>query len=53
MEEHIGVSFAREIERYCYDNEELGELYFCEQLKESEVYLFKIEPSGSNTMEIL
>lgn len=53
LEEHIGVSFAREIERCLLENEEPGELPYCEEVKECEEYLFKIESSRVNTMEIL
>lgn len=53
LEEHIGVSFAREIERCFFENEELEELPYCERVKECEEYLFKIESSRVNTMEIL
>jgi len=53
LEEHIGVSFAREIERCFFDNEEPVELPYCEEVKECEEYLFKIESSRVNTMEIL
>lgn len=53
LEEHIGVSFAREIERCLIENDEPGELPYSEQVKECEEYLFKIESSRVNTMEIL
>ena len=53
LEEHMGISFAREIERCFFDNEELEELPYCEKVKECEEYLFKIESSRVNTMEIL
>lgn len=53
LEEHKGVSFAREIERCFIDNEEPEELPYCEKVKECEEYLFKIESSRVNTMEIL
>ncbi len=53
LEEHMGISFAREIERCFFDNEEPEELPYCEKVKECEEYLFKIESSRVNTMEIL
>lgn len=53
LEEHIGVSIAREIERCFFENEEPEELPYCEKVKECEEYLFKIESSRVNTMEIL
>lgn len=53
LEEHMGISFAREIERCFFDNEEPEELPYCEKIKECEEYLFKIESSRVNTMEIL
>lgn len=53
LEENMGISFAREIERCLFDNEELEELPYCEKVKECEEYLFKIESSRVNTMEIL
>lgn len=53
LEEHMGISFAREIERCFFDNEEPVELPYCEKVKECEEYLFKIESSRVNTMEIL
>lgn len=53
LEGHIGVSFAREIERCFFENEEPEELPYCEKVKECEEYLFKIESSRVNTMEIL
>ena len=51
--EHMGISFAREIERCFFDNEEPEELPYCEKVKECEESLFKIESSRVNTMEIL
>lgn len=53
LEEHMGISFAKEIERCFFDNEEPEELPYCEQVKECEEYLFNIESSRVNTMEIL
>ena len=53
LEAQLGVSFAREIERYFFENEEPEELPYCEKVKECEEYLFKIESSRVNTMEIL
>lgn len=53
LEDHIGVNFAREIKRCFFENEEPGELPYCERVKECEEYLFKIESSRVNTMEIL
>ena len=53
LEEHMGISFAREIERCFFDNEEPEELPYSEKVKECEEYLFKIESSRVNTMEIL
>ena len=53
LEEHIGVSFAREIERCLIEDDEPRELPYSEQVKECEEYLFKIESSRVNTMEIL
>lgn len=53
IEAKMGISFAREIERCFYDNEEPEELPYCEKVKECEEYLFKIESSRVNTMEIL
>lgn len=53
LETHLGVSFAREIERSFFENEEPEELPYCEKVKECEEYLFKIESSRVNTMEIL
>lgn len=53
LEELIGVSFAREIERCFFDNEEPRDLPYCEKVKECEEYLFKIESSRVNTMEML
>lgn len=53
LEARLGVSFAREIERCFFENEELEELPYCEKNKECEEYLFKIESSRVNTMEIL
>lgn len=53
IEAKMGISFAREIERSFYDNEEPEELPYCEKVKECEEYLFKIESSRVNTMEIL
>ena len=53
LESQLGVSFAREIERCFFENEEPEELPYCEKVKECEEYLFKIESSRVNTMEIL
>ncbi|GLG88836.1 hypothetical protein Selli2_02620 [Sellimonas catena] len=53
LEAQLGVSFAREIERCFFENEEPEELPYCEKVKECEEYLFKIESSRVNTMEIL
>ena len=53
MEAQLGVSFAREIERCFFENEAPEELPYCEKVEECEVYLFKIESSRVNTMEIL
>ena len=53
LEEHMGISFAKEIERCFFDNEEPEELPYSEKVKECEEYLFKIESSRVNTMEIL
>lgn len=53
LEARLGVSFAREIERCVFENEEPEELSYCEKVKECEEYLFKIESSRINTMEIL
>ncbi len=53
LEVRLGVSFAGEIERCFFENEEPEELPYCEKVKESEEYLFKIESSRVNTMEIL
>lgn len=53
LEKNIGVSFAKEIERSFFENEESQELPYCEKVKECEEYLFKIESSRVNTMEIL
>lgn len=53
LEEHMDISFAREIERCFFDNEDPEELPYCEKVKECEEYLFKIESSRVNTMEIL
>lgn len=53
IEAKMDISFAREIERCFYDNEEPEELPYCEKVKECEEYLFKIKSSRVNTMEIL
>lgn len=53
LEAQLGVSFAREIERCFFENEAPEELPYCEKVEECEVYLFKIESSRVNTMEIL
>lgn len=53
LEARLGVSFARKIERCFFENEEPEELPYCEKVKECEEYLFKIESSRVNTMEIL
>lgn len=53
LEVRLGVSFAREIERCFFENEEPEELPYSEKVKECEEYLFKIESSRVNTMEIL
>lgn len=53
LKARLGVSFAREIERCLFENEEPGELSYCEKVNECEEYLFKIESSRVNTMEIL
>ncbi len=53
LEKCMGISFAKEIERCVLDNEEPEELPYCERVKECEEYLFKIESSRVNTMEIL
>lgn len=53
IEAQMGISFAGEIERCFYDNEEPEELPYCEKVKECGEYLFKIESSRVNTMEIL
>lgn len=53
LEARLGVSFTREIERCFFENEEPEELTYCEKVKECEAYLFKIESSRVNTMEIL
>ncbi len=53
LEEHIGVSSSGEIERCFFDNEEPAELPYCEKVKECEEYLFKIESSRFNTIEVL
>lgn len=53
LEARLGVSFAKEIERCFFENEEPEELPYCEKVKECEEYLFKIESSRVNTMEIL
>lgn len=53
LETQLGVSCVREIERCFYKNEEPEELSYCETIKECEEYLFKIESSRVNTMEIL
>lgn len=42
LEAQLGVSFAREIERCFFENEEPEELPYCEKVKECEEYLFKI-----------
>lgn len=53
LEVRLGVSFAREIERCFFENEEPEEMPYCEKVKECEEHLFKIESSKVNTMEIL
>lgn len=53
LEAQLGVSFAREIERCFFENKKSDELPYCEKVKECEEYLFKIESSRVNTMEIL
>ena len=53
LEARLGVSFAREIERCYFEYEGPEELPYCEKVKECEEYLFKIESSRVNTMEIL
>ena len=53
LEVRLGISFAREIERCFFENEEPEEIPYCEKVKECEEYLFKIEFSKVNTMEIL
>lgn len=53
LEIRLGVSFARKIERCFFENEEPKGLPYCERVKECEEYLFKIELSRVNTMEIL
>ena len=53
LEIRLGVSFTREIERCFCENEEPEKLPYCEKVKECEEYLFKIESSIVNTMEIL
>ena len=53
LEARLGVSFTGEIERCFFENEEPEELPYCEKIKECEEYLFMIESSRVNTMEIL
>lgn len=53
LETRLGVSFAIEIERYFFEIEVPEELSYCDKVKECEEYLFKIESSRVNTMEIL
>ena len=53
LEVRLGISFAGEIERCFFENEEPEEIPYCEKVKECEEYLFKIEFSKVNTMEIL
>lgn len=53
LQEHLGISLAREIERCFYYNDTPLELSYCGRVKECEEYLFKIESSKVNTMEIL
>lgn len=53
LEARLGVSFAGEIERCFFENTELEDLPYCEKVKECEEYLFKIESSRVNSMEIL
>lgn len=53
LEARLAASFAREIERCFFENEEPEDLPYCEKVKECEEYLFKIESFRVNTMEIL
>lgn len=53
VEQILGISFAREIERYFVEEVEPKGLPYCEKVKECEECLFAIESSRVNTMEIL
>lgn len=53
LEKCLGVSFSREIDRSFNGDCEPIELPYGERVKECEEYLFKIESSRVNTMEML
>lgn len=53
LEKHLGVSLAKEMERCFLDSEEPGDMPYCKRVKECEEYLFSIESSRVNMMEIL
>lgn len=53
LEAQLGVSYVRKIERCFFGNKKSDELPYYEKVKECEEYLFKIESSRVNTMEIL
>lgn len=53
LEKCLGISFSREIDRSFYGNSDPIELPYGDRVKECEEYLFKIESSRVNTMEML
>lgn len=53
LEKYLGISFAREIDRSFNGNSDPIELPYGDRVKECEEYLFKIESSRVNTMEML
>lgn len=53
LKKKLNISYEREVERCFYENEEPLELSYSDKIKECEEYLFKIESSRVNTMEIL
>ena len=53
LEEYLGVSFAWQIERSFFNDDESEEQPYPERVKDCEEYLFTIESTKVNTMEIL
>lgn len=53
LEETLHVSFAHEIEKILYAGDGQEELSYADKVKECEEYLFNVESSRVNTMEML